>query len=99
MILGKGQLGTQRDSAILTATPSRVLIPPELLGPTEAADKGLFLSLFVTAPTRAQQPEGLEVGVFDGEMSVRDPEEGRAGSLCGGCWEGFRGPGGGSGVG
>ena len=45
----------------------------------ETADKGLFLSLLVmrTPPplAQAQQPEGLEVGVFDGKMSVLDPEE------------------------
>lgn len=78
-ILGKGQLGAQRDHAVPTATPSQVLIPPEPLGSMETADKGLFLSLLVmrTPPplAQAQQPEGLEVGVFDGKMSVLDPEE------------------------
>ncbi|KAI4577691.1 hypothetical protein MJT46_003526 [Ovis ammon polii x Ovis aries] len=41
-ILGKGQLGAQRDPAVPTAATSQVLIPSEPLGPMEAADKGLF---------------------------------------------------------
>ena len=56
-ILGKGQLGAQRDPAVPTATTSQVLIPPEPLGPMEAADKGLFLSLLVThTPTPGRSP-------------------------------------------